>query len=425
MTKKNLFSDFVIPAVMRLNDDALKHLARTCTPEKEGPVNYQSPKNSIKPRWFKLWRNLLFYYRLTEVGGIADPEAVGLFVLDRYKVLAEKGIGNGNAFCITFEGEGYARKHIFHCKNTMQCQEWVHVLNKANYDNIRCQVRDLLETKSAITNDMVERTRWSVLQQLMPNNAKTQIFFNDICKRNPLVPVFEKQQQDKHSQRMNLGQLTAPAIPPRPESFKTFNDTNTVGKGNLLISQTKDQPSNSKKAVKSRFYAPIQFETDSKSSTKFDALSEPFHTAGQSSSARNATLPRERSAPLISRPSGDWDFKDLLGPHGPPGVNQGNTNIPTDRRYSSDLSMKPDPTKPVSNVDLLLDLFDDSTSRGTGADVLPTQQSGVPSQTMPDPVSFNWNHYPSNNSLDSLSAASPELNSTQPGALQGWEIFEK
>ncbi|KAL3290184.1 hypothetical protein HHI36_023544 [Cryptolaemus montrouzieri] len=131
---------------MRYNDRELIKFSNENTPKLEGVLQHMKPvgkewsdwyqQSTFKERYFKLFSNLLFYYKLNE------PEPLGILVLENAHIAYEqKGIPF--AFSITFKVNNKIRdndvKHIFSCRCEEDVNKWVSFLKMASYEYWRTQ----------------------------------------------------------------------------------------------------------------------------------------------------------------------------------------------------------------------------------------------------------------------------------------------
>lgn len=131
---------------MRFNDKEMIQFSNENTPKLEGVLQHMKPSGkewsdwyqqpTFKERYFKLFSNLLFYYKLN------DPEPMAVLVLENARIAYElKGIPF--AFSITFRVNSKVRdndlKHIFSCRCETDVNKWVSSLKAASYEYWRTQ----------------------------------------------------------------------------------------------------------------------------------------------------------------------------------------------------------------------------------------------------------------------------------------------
>lgn len=135
---------------MRFNDRELAEIGVGAV-ALEGRLNHRRPasgnfsQSGFKERWFKLKSNLLFYFRINELGKIDSKQPAGVFVLENSNIQYEMGIGIPFAFSITFRDEP-DRKHIFSGRSESHVQQWVVAMKQATYEYWRSQLI-ILQTK--------------------------------------------------------------------------------------------------------------------------------------------------------------------------------------------------------------------------------------------------------------------------------------
>nr|CAD7448772.1 unnamed protein product [Timema bartmani] len=98
-----------------------------------------------KERLFKLRCNLLFYFRISEIGQIDDKQPAGVIILENFNLQYEVCTGVPFAFSITF-GDEPERKHLFSGRSETYIYEWVNALRRSSYEHWRSQLI-LLQSK--------------------------------------------------------------------------------------------------------------------------------------------------------------------------------------------------------------------------------------------------------------------------------------
>uniref|UniRef100_A0A1B6KP66 Pleckstrin homology domain-containing family J member 1 n=1 Tax=Graphocephala atropunctata TaxID=36148 RepID=A0A1B6KP66_9HEMI len=129
---------------MRFNDRELVTLS-SAEADLEGRLNYKKTPSGnfgqsgsgFKERWFKLKYNLLFYFKINELGHIEEKPA-GVFVLEAAKIQVELS-GAQFAFTIIFRDDP-DKKHIFSARSEGDVHSWVHSLKKSTYESLRTQL---------------------------------------------------------------------------------------------------------------------------------------------------------------------------------------------------------------------------------------------------------------------------------------------
>ncbi|XP_063238911.1 pleckstrin homology domain-containing family J member 1-like [Bacillus rossius redtenbacheri] len=135
---------------MRINDKELSQLNLSVT-DMEGLLNHRKPpsgnfsQNVFKERLFKLKANLLFYFRVSDIGQIDDRCPAGVLVLENSNIQYEVSTGAPFAFSITFRDEP-ERKHVFCGRSEAYVQQWVAAVKQASYEHWRSQLI-LLQSK--------------------------------------------------------------------------------------------------------------------------------------------------------------------------------------------------------------------------------------------------------------------------------------
>ncbi|KAK9889366.1 hypothetical protein WA026_004641 [Henosepilachna vigintioctopunctata] len=158
---------------MRYNDRELIKFSNESTPRLEGILQHMKPsgkewsdwyqQSSFKERYFKLFSNLLFYYKVNET------EPLGVLVLENAHISYEhKAIPF--AFSITFKVNNKIRdndaKHIFSCRCEADVNHWVSSLKTASYEYWRSQYH-ILKTKISMKTG-----KDPVLDYMKSNNSQ-------------------------------------------------------------------------------------------------------------------------------------------------------------------------------------------------------------------------------------------------------------
>nr|XP_018903124.1 PREDICTED: pleckstrin homology domain-containing family J member 1-like [Bemisia tabaci] len=135
---------------MRVNDKCLIEYSLS-QPDFEGRLNYKKIVNGgsysqkgFKERWFKLKANLLFYFKINDLGQI-EKQPSGLFVLENSRVQSESSAGLPFAFSISFRDDS-DRKHILSARTEDNVSQWIMFLRQAAYEHWRSQLI-VLQTK--------------------------------------------------------------------------------------------------------------------------------------------------------------------------------------------------------------------------------------------------------------------------------------
>ncbi|XP_077296052.1 uncharacterized protein LOC143918176 [Arctopsyche grandis] len=105
-------------------------------------VNNQYQQSVYKERWFKLIDNLLFYFRINDVGVISEKQAAGVFILENASIFPETGQEIPFAFSILFKDEP-EKKHVFSCMSENLVTTWISKLQSASYEYLRSQLFSL------------------------------------------------------------------------------------------------------------------------------------------------------------------------------------------------------------------------------------------------------------------------------------------
>lgn len=146
---------------IHFNDAALRHIAQYRAADHEGRLLYRTSKDSYRDRWFRLCGNLLFYFRTSENGGVADVgDPVGVLVLASCEVQMEKYGDRPFVFSVTFSGEE-GRKHFFSGQAQQQCVQWVEALRRCGHTELQTRLHSLrLQVKERTGYDpLLDRTR--------------------------------------------------------------------------------------------------------------------------------------------------------------------------------------------------------------------------------------------------------------------------
>lgn len=135
---------------MRFNDRELTKIGLGDA-ELEGRLNHRRPpggnfsQKGFKERWFKLKSNLLFYFRISEVGKIDERQPAGVFILENSHIQYEVCTGVPFAFSVTFRDEP-DHKHLFSGRSEDCIHQWVTAMKQATYGYWRSQLI-ILQTK--------------------------------------------------------------------------------------------------------------------------------------------------------------------------------------------------------------------------------------------------------------------------------------
>jgi hypothetical protein len=135
---------------MRFNDRELAKISLGDA-ELEGRLNHRCPpsgnfsQKGFKERWFKLKFNLLFYFRISEVGRIDERQPAGVFILENSHIQYEVCTGVPFAFSVTFRDEP-DQKHLFSGRSEDCILQWVAAMKQATYGHWRSQLI-ILQTK--------------------------------------------------------------------------------------------------------------------------------------------------------------------------------------------------------------------------------------------------------------------------------------
>lgn len=135
---------------MRFNDKELVDIG-TGPAELEGRLNHRRAtggnfnQSGFKERWFKLKSNLLFYFRINELGKIDHKEPLGVIVLENSNVQYELSTGVPFSFSLIFRDDP-DKKHYFSGRSESHVGQWVMAMKQASYEYWRSQLI-LLQTK--------------------------------------------------------------------------------------------------------------------------------------------------------------------------------------------------------------------------------------------------------------------------------------
>jgi hypothetical protein len=156
---------------MRLNDSALRQVARSLAVDREGRLLYRAPRESYRERWFRLKGNLLFFCRTTSMGAMLDPDPLGVLVMDQCLIQLEEHGDRPFVFSIQFKGET-DRKHFFSGQNQKQCVDWVCALRAGSVLTLQSRMEELRSQIKAIqgkdpVDDMISLpSRTSVIKKV-------------------------------------------------------------------------------------------------------------------------------------------------------------------------------------------------------------------------------------------------------------------
>lgn len=119
----------------------MKDLGRQHSPmDKEGKLlymkTYPSRPKGWKYHWFRLRGNLLFYFKVNELGS-PESEPKRIMVLERCKIQHEPFAEKPSTFSIAFQNDSTEKKHLFSSPSKAQSEEWVALLRKASYEQLR------------------------------------------------------------------------------------------------------------------------------------------------------------------------------------------------------------------------------------------------------------------------------------------------
>ncbi|XP_074643562.1 pleckstrin homology domain-containing family J member 1-like [Tubulanus polymorphus] len=123
---------------MRFNEKEMKHFSKQKKWDKEGKLLYKGPKSqSYKDRWFRLIGNILFYYKTNEQGTQPESEASGVLILERCRIQHQPIADRPFVFTIAFPDDR-EKQHYFSGSSEKQCEDWIKMLRKASYEELRC-----------------------------------------------------------------------------------------------------------------------------------------------------------------------------------------------------------------------------------------------------------------------------------------------
>jgi len=142
---------------MRFNEKDMAAIAQK-KEQVEGRLQHRPPPGTFRDvafreRYFKLVNNLLFYFRLNEVGQIDFKEPVGLLVLENYSVRVESDSDLSFAFGILFLDEP-DKKHIFTTRSDEDVAMWVDAIRQASCQHwkhkLLCMQSSMAALKEAV-----------------------------------------------------------------------------------------------------------------------------------------------------------------------------------------------------------------------------------------------------------------------------------
>jgi hypothetical protein len=136
---------------LHFNESALRYVAQSRPPDREGRLLYRKSSDSYKERWFRLYGNLLFYFRTNDLGAVADAsDPLGVLVLAKCRVQMEAFGDRPFVFSIIFDGEE-GRKHFFSGQSQQLCEEWISAVQNFSYSSLRLQLETLRQRVQQMT----------------------------------------------------------------------------------------------------------------------------------------------------------------------------------------------------------------------------------------------------------------------------------
>ncbi|KAE8749696.1 hypothetical protein FOCC_FOCC003684 [Frankliniella occidentalis] len=136
---------------MRFNEREASEILANGTIDLEGRLNFRKicignySQPAFKERWFKLKGNLLFYFRINEIGKVDGKQPTGLLILENCSVQPEGNSGVPFAFSLSFRDEP-DKKLIFAGRSEDHVQQWINALKQSSYEYWRQQMI-LLQSK--------------------------------------------------------------------------------------------------------------------------------------------------------------------------------------------------------------------------------------------------------------------------------------
>ncbi|XP_041975620.1 uncharacterized protein LOC121730578 [Aricia agestis] len=123
----------------------------------EGRLNYKKVYNgsyrnpaAFKERWFRLIKNYLFYFKISEMGKFDTKNPAGVFVMENSSIQMEHGQSISFSFSISFIDEP-EKRHIFAARCEDNVVQWVMKLRQCTYEYLRNQLHTLQSKIYSIT----------------------------------------------------------------------------------------------------------------------------------------------------------------------------------------------------------------------------------------------------------------------------------
>ncbi|KAG7310920.1 hypothetical protein JYU34_003759 [Plutella xylostella] len=141
---------------MKCNVRELAHLSdQPCV--MEGRLNYKKISNAgyrnqtvFKERWFRLVKNYLFYFKISELGKFDTRSPAGVFVMENSSIQMEHGQSISFSFSISFIDEP-EKRHQFAARSEDNVVQWVMKLRECSYEYLRSRLHTLQSKIYSIT----------------------------------------------------------------------------------------------------------------------------------------------------------------------------------------------------------------------------------------------------------------------------------
>ncbi|XP_030026832.2 uncharacterized protein LOC115444958 [Manduca sexta] len=224
----------------------------------EGRLNYKKISNGsyrnqtvFKERWFRLIKNYLFYFKISEMGKFDTKNPAGMFVMENSSIQMEHGLNIPFSFSISFIDEP-EKRHIFAARAEDNVVQWVMKLRECSYEYLRSRLHTLQSKIYSITG------KDPLL--LVPRNEGA-------CLWAPAVPY-----------------STTPACTVNTSSFSCHLHTN----GAFTLERSK-----------SDVQAHKHFQTEFKKKTTFYTESHQTHNEEKQSSSQVFYIERSKTSALL------------------------------------------------------------------------------------------------------------------------------
>jgi hypothetical protein len=138
---------------MRFNDKELGAWASVFSPDKEGLLEKKGAGRGqgYKQRWFRLKGNLLFYFKVDELGGWEScGEPVGVIVLERCRAERIHHDTRPYSFVLAFENDD-SRTYVLSAFSQPELDSWILAIRMSSYEGLKAMYYELTNKINTLT----------------------------------------------------------------------------------------------------------------------------------------------------------------------------------------------------------------------------------------------------------------------------------